>query len=185
MQCLSEFDQDILDIAIEDEIVQADEIKERLYAALSKLDPCLSSLGRTPPTTPPVVDAPTTSPPARDPPAADHPGVELTATGRPKVKVPKISLPRFNGNPIKWTTCWDSYRSAVHANSDLSDVDKFNYLRSLLDGTALDAIAGLTLSSGNYQIWKQASYHLQAYGDFNEYEGHLLRLTPPGLASAL
>ena len=96
LQCLSDFDQDILDImpeeAIEDEIVQTDEIKERLYAALLKLDHCLSSLGRTPPTTPPV-----------------------------------------------------------HANSDLSDVDKFNYLRSLLDGTALDAIAGQTLSWGNYQ----------------------------------
>ena len=30
-------------------------------------------------------------------------------------------------------------------------MDKFNYLRSLLEHTALDAIAGLTLSAANYQ----------------------------------
>ena len=46
---------------------------------------------------------------------------------------------------------WDSYQSAVHLNSELTDVDKFNYLRSLLDHSAYDAIAGLTLSSANYK----------------------------------
>ena len=30
-------------------------------------------------------------------------------------------------------------------------VDKFNYLQSLLDHAALDAIAGLTVSNSNYQ----------------------------------
>ena len=79
--------------SIEDEIVQADETKERLYAALSKFHHCWSFLGCTPPTTPPVMDAPTADPLPRDPPAADHPGVELTANRRAKVKLPKISLP--------------------------------------------------------------------------------------------
>lgn len=38
----------------------------------------------------------------------------------------------------------------MHHNRDLSDADKFNYLRSLLEHTAYDVIAGLTLSSANY-----------------------------------
>lgn len=38
----------------------------------------------------------------------------------------------------------------MHLNSTLSDVDKFNYLRSLLEKLAYDAIAGLGLSSANY-----------------------------------
>ena len=67
------------------------------------------------------------------------------------MRLPKISLPRFNGDPLKWTTFWDSYQSAIHLNPDLNKVDKFNYLRSLLDHTALDSIDGLTLSSANYQ----------------------------------
>ncbi len=80
----------------------------------------------------------TTSPPA------------ATGVGGSKVTLPKISLPHFKGNPVYWTAFWDSYESAVHLNSALSDVDKFNYLRSLLEKTAYDSIAGLTLSSANY-----------------------------------
>ena len=37
------------------------------------------------------------------------------------------------------------------SNDQVSDVDKFNYLRSLLENSAYDAIAGMTLSSANYQ----------------------------------
>lgn len=66
------------------------------------------------------------------------------------MKLPKLSLRHFNGDAMKWTTFWDSYESAVHSSRELSDVDKFNYLRSLLEQTAYDAIAGLTLSTANY-----------------------------------
>ena len=72
----------------------------------------------------------------------------MLATDR--VKLPKISLPHFRGNLMKWTAFWDSFNSAVHLNDRLSDIDKFNYLRSLLEGTAFDAIAGLALSAANY-----------------------------------
>jgi hypothetical protein len=66
------------------------------------------------------------------------------ASGTTKVRLPKISLPRFNGNPVRW----DLYLSAIHLDAGLSDVDKFNYLRSLLDSTAFNSI---TLSSAKYQ----------------------------------
>ena len=52
---------------------------------------------------------------------------------------------------MKWSTFWDSYESTVHKNKDLSDVDKLNYLRLLLEHSAYDAIAGLTLSAANYK----------------------------------
>ena len=39
----------------------------------------------------------------------------------------------------------------MHLNDALSDVDKFTYLRSLLEESAFNAIAGPTLSSANYQ----------------------------------
>ncbi len=79
------------------------------------------------------------SPRTLDPPAV------AGAVASSKVKLPKISLPCFKGNPVYWIAFWDSYESAVHLNSALSDVDKFNYLRSLLEKSAYDAIAGLTL----------------------------------------
>lgn len=65
-----------------------------------------------------------------------------------RVKLPKISLPISMG---KWAAFWDSFNSAIHTNDRLSEIDKFNYLSSLLQGTAYDAIAGLALSSVNYQ----------------------------------
>ena len=40
---------------------------------------------------------------------------------------------------------------SIYSSKALTDVDKFNYLRSLLERTTHDAIAGLTLSSANYQ----------------------------------
>ena len=65
------------------------------------------------------------------------------AVASTKVKLPKIPLPHFKVNPIYWTAFWDSYESVVHLSSALSDVYKFNYLRSLLEKLAYDAIAYL------------------------------------------
>ena len=35
-------------------------------------------------------------------------------------------------------------------NSDLSSVEKFNFLSSLLEGTAKEAVSGLSLTEANY-----------------------------------
>ena len=122
---------------------------------MSKLEVALkpghTTAGRAPASLEPTPKPPETS--RTDPRTAGDDSVDgATPTTRgARVKLPKISLPRFGGDPVKWTTFWDSYRSAIHGNDSLSDVDKFNYLRSLLDHTTLKAIAGLTLSTANYQ----------------------------------
>ena len=64
-----------------------------------------------------------------------------------KPKLPKLSLRKFYGDPTSWMPWWDSFNSAVHSNESLSSADKFNYLRSLLDGQAASAIAGLQLTA--------------------------------------
>ena len=55
------------------------------------------------------------------------------------VRLPKLTLRSFSGDLTQWFTFWDSF-----------SVDKFNYLKSLLSGTALEAIQGLTLTDANY-----------------------------------
>lgn len=55
------------------------------------------------------------------------------------------------GNPFNFQTFWDSFDSAIHKNTKLDDVTKFNYLNSLLDKSAANSLKGLTLSSENYQ----------------------------------
>ena len=45
---------------------------------------------------------------------------------------------------------WESFNSAIHENPELSKVDKFNYLRSMITHAASEAISGSTLTSANY-----------------------------------
>ena len=68
-----------------------------------------------------------------------------------KPKLPKITLPRFNGDVTKWDTFWDSFNSAIHTNTDIANIDKFNYLKSLIEGPAARTIQGLTLTNSNYE----------------------------------
>ena len=44
-----------------------------------------------------------------------------------------------------------SFESAVHMNPDLTGVDKFNYLHSLLDKSAAESVSGLKLTAANYE----------------------------------
>ncbi len=66
-------------------------------------------------------------------------------------KLPKLVLPKFKGEITSYRTFWDTFESAVHKNAGLSKIDKFNYLNSLLEGRALRAVQGLTVSEDNYE----------------------------------
>ena len=63
---------------------------------------------------------------------------------------PEIKLKHFAGDIVSWQTWWDQYESSVHNKNSIADVDKFSYLISLLDGSAADCVAGLKLTSENY-----------------------------------
>ena len=43
-----------------------------------------------------------------------------------------------------------SFDSAIHSNTDIANIDKFNYLKSLIKGPAARAIQGLILTNDNY-----------------------------------
>ena len=57
-----------------------------------------------------------------------------------RVTLPKLTLHSFSGDVTQWRTFWDSFKSAIDDNDQLVAVDKFNYLKSLLAGSALEAI---------------------------------------------
>ena len=59
-------------------------------------------------------------------------------------------IPPFEDDITLWTPFWDSCESAIYQNSILTESDKFSYLRSLLTGTAGEAISGLMLTTANY-----------------------------------
>lgn len=72
------------------------------------------------------------------------------STAKADVKLPKLELPDFSGEPLEWQSFWDQFRAVID-ESDLPDVNKFTYLRSLLTGEAKAAIKGLSLTSAHYK----------------------------------
>ena len=75
---------------------------------------------------------------------------ECRGTLSSRVNLPRLQLRPFGGELTKWTSFWDSFKSAVHSNGELSDVEKFNYLTSLLKHSARESISGLSLMAANY-----------------------------------
>ena len=117
---------DVSEDAIAEEVEQADAIKELAYGAIVAIDEIYKPES--------TVSLPSQS-----------------TVHTVDVKLPKLEIHPFDGNVTKWITFWDSFESAVDSNPRLSDIDKFNYLRSLLEKSAADAIAGLTLTAANYK----------------------------------
>ncbi|KAJ8932650.1 hypothetical protein NQ318_005683 [Aromia moschata] len=71
------------------------------------------------------------------------------------VKLPKISLPTFEGKSPEWLDFRDTYVSLIHNNVSLNDVQKFHYLRASLKGHADQIIKSSEFSANNYQsAWK-------------------------------
>lgn len=53
-----------------------------------------------------------------------------------KPKLSKMTLPRFNSKITEFREFWDRFKTVVHNNQSLLMVDKFTYLRALLEGMA-------------------------------------------------
>ena len=138
-----------LDVEIQDLLVEADveddlfarEIEEaaefkadvgmfanRLKAATAARDSASSSAGQ-------------------EPSSSTHRTVPKTTS----VKLPKLEIKRYGGQAERWHEFWDSYESAIHRNESLTAVEKFCYLRGLLEEPALSTIAGFSLTATSYE----------------------------------
>ena len=67
-----------------------------------------------------------------------------------RARLSKLEVKKFGGRINEWQEFWDSYQSAIHSNHSLSGVDKFSYLRGVLEGPANASIAGFALTEANY-----------------------------------
>ena len=71
------------------------------------------------------------------------------------IKLPQLEIPIFNGDKMKWTEFWDTFKTTIDRNESLSDVEKLKYLNSMLIGEAKLAVSGLLLSNENYKVAKE------------------------------
>lgn len=68
------------------------------------------------------------------------------------LKLPDIKLPEFSGNILKWCSFFDTFESLVHNNCELSNVQRFHYLKSTLRGEAYRLIEKISVTSDNYSV---------------------------------
>ncbi|GFY15810.1 integrase catalytic domain-containing protein [Trichonephila clavipes] len=105
--------------------------------------------------------------------------VSSILTNQPRL--PKLTLESFSGKDISsFPSFWARFKSAVHENSSLNDVDKFSYLKSVVTSDAELALRGLTLTSENYakamKILENRFGRKERIVDFHM--NRLLNLTP-------
>ncbi|KAH6942689.1 hypothetical protein HPB50_009248 [Hyalomma asiaticum] len=67
-----------------------------------------------------------------------------------RTRPPKLHLKKFDGKTKNWQPFWEQFEVAVHKNYELSDIDRFNYLQSLLSGEVEGDIAGLQATAECY-----------------------------------
>ena len=65
-------------------------------------------------------------------------------------KLPKLQLPKYEGDPRNWQEWWDAFE-IIHNSTTLASVDKFRHLKTLLEGPAAKAISGIQMTNSNYE----------------------------------
>ena len=146
LQILKQFDDKIVllieEVNIGEEIANSDEIRQAIQGVIVHVDFCLERLKKYW-----SKDTSSSSMSAGSAPLAPI----SPHTNNTTVRLPKLELKHFNGNLMEWTSFWHSYSSSIHENSNLSEIDQFNYLHSLLEKSAAEAVSGLKITSANYQ----------------------------------
>ena len=79
---------------------------------------------------------------------SDHSGPTKATTS---IKLPKVSIPKFNGDILNLRTFWEQFGVSIHSWPQLSDAEKLAYLKDALkDGPAECIIQGLAQTAGTY-----------------------------------
>ncbi|KYN21888.1 hypothetical protein ALC57_05730 [Trachymyrmex cornetzi] len=70
-------------------------------------------------------------------------------------RLPRLDLPKFNGSPSDWLPFKDLFRSLVIDNPTLSPVEKLQYLKTSLTGTAGHMLSNTALTADNFsKAWE-------------------------------
>ena len=71
----------------------------------------------------------------------------------PNARLPKVYIKPFDGNVLEWPSFNDKFTALIDTSA-LSDIEKFMYLSSLLNGEAANVIQGLSTTAANYSVAK-------------------------------
>lgn len=68
------------------------------------------------------------------------------------VKLPKLNIEKFTGDTSHFLEFINTFTSAIDKNESLTKLEKFQYLKSLLSGSAYNIVAGFELNDQNYSV---------------------------------
>ena len=54
------------------------------------------------------------------------------ASASPGVRLPKISIPTFDGKILSWKSFWEQFDATIHSKAGLNDIEKLTYLQDAL-----------------------------------------------------
>ncbi len=67
------------------------------------------------------------------------------------IKLPKLAVPTFNGDILKWAVFWERFSSIIHDNPKLDNHEKLTYLRqAITDPDASQLLSTTTIAPGQY-----------------------------------
>jgi len=84
--------------------------------------------------------------------SSTHNSSFLTGHHTQRTQLPPVPLPSFNGNIQDWFSFFDIFKAMVHNDDSYTPAQKFYYLRSCLQGTALDLVQSIPVSDVNYDV---------------------------------
>ncbi|XP_065091282.1 uncharacterized protein LOC135712252 [Ochlerotatus camptorhynchus] len=94
-------------------------------------------------------------------PTSSHSTAHVPASAS-HVRLPDVKLPIFSGKLDSWMNFYDMFVSLVHSSHELSNIQKFYYLRSSLSGEALKLIQTIAITANNYPVaWVLLENHYQ------------------------
>ena len=125
---------------VEAEVINCEELRSEIQSLIVKLDAkteALKSKARNQASSNFSQTSPSSS------------GLGIASTQN-TTKLPKLQLPKYEGDPRNWQEWWDAFE-IIHNSTTLASVDKFRHLKTLLEGPAAKAISGIQMTNSNYE----------------------------------
>ena len=71
---------------------------------------------------------------------------------REGIRLPKIAVPTFDGDPLKWMNFWEQFEISTHSKEQLTSAEKMAYLQDTLMGRPAErVIEGLAQMADKYK----------------------------------
>lgn len=68
------------------------------------------------------------------------------------IKLPRLTIPKFNGKLREWKQFCDMYTKLIHEDSRLHAIEKFTYLRTFIEGEPAMMISHFEVTAATYEL---------------------------------